>query len=102
MQGPRSENPALVSYGAEGLTHPSRTLWVVNNTFVNQRPSGTFVAVASGARATLRNNLLVGPGELTSGPADARANRRIGLGGFVAPDLEDFRLAASSPRSTVA
>ena len=48
VQGPRSENPALVSYGAEGLTHPSRTLWVVNNTFVNRRTSGTFVALAAG------------------------------------------------------
>ena len=48
VQGPRSESPALVSYGAEGLTNPSRTLWVVNNTFVNQRTSGTYVALADG------------------------------------------------------
>lgn len=97
VQGPRSENTALVSYGAEGLTHPSRTLWVVNNTFVNRRTSGTFVALADGSRAHLRNNLVVGPGDLTSGRADARANRRVGLGGFVAPGREDFRLEASSP-----
>lgn len=98
LQGPRSENPALVSYGAEGLTNRSRTLWVVNNTFVNRRTSGTFVALAEGSRAHLRNNLLVGPGDLTSGAAaDARANRRVGSGGFVAPDAEDFRLLASSP-----
>ena len=97
VQGPRSENPALVSYGAEGLTNPSRTLWVVNNTFVNQRTSGTYVALADGSRAHLRNNLLVGPGELASGAGrDARANRRVGLGGFVDPAREDFRLTASS------
>jgi hypothetical protein len=98
VQGPRSENPALVSYGAEGLTHPSRTLWVVNNTLVNRRTSATFVALAAGARAHLRNNLLVGPGDLTSGAsADARANRRVGPGGFVDPGAEDFRLLPSSP-----
>ncbi len=98
IQGPRSENPALVSYGAEGLTNPSRTLWVVNNTFVNRRTSGTFVALAEGSRAHLRNNLLVGPGELTRrAPADSRANRRVGPGGFVAPADEDFRLRPSSP-----
>ncbi|MBL0748677.1 right-handed parallel beta-helix repeat-containing protein [Nocardioides baculatus] len=97
VQGPRSENPALVSYGAEGLTQPSSTLWVVNNTFVNRRTSGTFVALAAGTRAHLRNNLLVGPGDLTSAPADARANRRVGLGGFVSPASDDFRLLASSP-----
>jgi hypothetical protein len=97
VQGPRSDNPALVSYGAEGLTHQSRTLWVVHNTFVNQRTSGTFVALAPGSRAHLRNNLLVGPGELTSATADARGNRRVGLGGFVDPTREDFRLLPSSP-----
>lgn len=98
VQGPRSENPALVSYGSEGLTHPSRTLWVVNNTLVNQRTSGTFVALATGARAHLRNNLLVGPGDLTSGArAEARANRRVGPGSFVDPGSEDFRLLPSSP-----
>ena len=98
VQGPRSENSALVSYGAEGLTNPSRTLWVVNNTFVNRRTSGTFVALADGSRAHLRNNLLVGPGELTGGAGpDGRANRRVGLGGFVDPARDDFRLRPSSP-----
>ncbi|HYH71982.1 MAG TPA: right-handed parallel beta-helix repeat-containing protein [Nocardioides sp.] len=98
VQGPRSENAALVSYGAEGLTHPSHTLWVVNNTFVNRRTSGTFVALAEGSRAHLRNNLLVGPGDLTDrAGVDARANRRVGVGWFVAPAAEDFRLRRSSP-----
>ncbi len=97
VQGPRSENPALVSYGAEGLTHPSRTLWVVNNTFVNRRTSGTYVALAAGTRAHLHNNLLVGPGDLTSRPpADARRNRVVGLDGFVDPQAEDFHLLPSS------
>lgn len=98
VQGPRSENSALVSYGAEGLTHPSRSLWVVNNTFVNRRDSGTFVALAEGSRAHLRNNLLVGPGELSDrASGDARANRRVGVGGFVDPDTDDFRLRPTSP-----
>ncbi len=98
VQGPRSENPALVSYGAEGLSNSSRTLWVVNNTFVNRRTSGTFVALAVGSSAHLRNNLLVGPGDLTDlMSAQSRANRRVGPGAFVAPDREDFRLLPSSP-----
>ena len=81
IQGPRSENPALVSYGAEGLTHPSRSLRVVNNTFVNRRTSGTFVALADGSRAYLRNNLLVGPGDL--------------FGSFAAPGGNIFAVKAS-------
>lgn len=98
IQGPRSENPALVSYGAEGLSNPSATLRVVHNTFVNRRTSGTFVVLAPGSRADLRNNLMVGPGDLTSGAsARARANRRVGPDGFVAADAEDFRLRSTSP-----
>jgi hypothetical protein len=98
VQGPRSENSTLVSYGAEGLTHPSRTVRVVHNTFVNRRTAGTFVALADGAVAHLRNNLLLGPGELTSRPpASARANRRVGPGGFVDAAADDYHLRASSP-----
>jgi hypothetical protein len=97
IQGPRSENPTLVSYGAEGLSRASHTLWVVNNTFVNRRSSGTFVSLAAGGRAHLVNNLLVGPGDLTNSTAAARANRRVGLGGFVDPARDDFRLRSSSP-----
>lgn len=98
VQGPRSENSTLVSYGAEGLGPHDRTLWVVNNTLVNRRSTGTFVQVAAGARARLLNNLLVGPGVLVDGPTRAsRANRRVGPGGFVAPARDDFRLRRTSP-----
>ena len=97
VQGPRSENSAMVSYGAEGLTG-SRRLWVVGNTFVNRRPAGTFVSLAAGSRAELRNNLLVGPGELTTlAGVPARANLRVGLRSFVDPAHDDFRLQAGSP-----
>lgn len=98
IQGPRSENPTLVSYGAEGFGAHDRTLWVVNNTLVNRRSSGTFVHLSTGTRARLLNNLMIGPGDLVDGPTRAaRANRRVGLGGFVAPARDDFRLRRSSP-----
>ncbi|QBX55746.1 hypothetical protein EXE58_09965 [Nocardioides seonyuensis] len=97
IQGPRSENSALVSYGAEGLTNPSRILWVVNNTLVNRRPAGTYVSLAEGSRARLRNNLLVGPGDLTDhADARARTNPRVGTDHFVDPGRDDFRLRAGS------
>lgn len=92
VQGPRSENSALVSYGAEGLTG-SRQLWVVNNTFVNRRTAGTFVALAPGSDARILNNLLVGPGD----GVPARSNLRVGLRSFVDPAHDDFRLRAGSP-----
>ncbi|MEI9952777.1 MAG: hypothetical protein WDO74_28290 [Pseudomonadota bacterium] len=48
-QGENGENPSLLSYGLEGTTpgNPKHALYVLNNTFVNDRPSGgTFVNVA--------------------------------------------------------
>lgn len=98
IQGPNSENSTLVSYGAEGFAEGSRVLWVVNNTFVNRRTSGTFVGLAVGSRANLRNNLLVGPGDLTNlGGIRATSNRRAGLQDFADPAADDFRLLPTSP-----
>jgi hypothetical protein len=98
VQGPHSENPTLVSYGAEGFGGASRELWVVNNTFVNRRTGGTFVHLAAGSRARLRNNLLVGPGDLTDATgASTRRNLRVGTRGFVDARADDFRLRRSSP-----
>lgn len=98
IQGPNSENSTLISYGAEGFAQASRLLWVVNNTFVNRRTTGIFVGLADGSRAHLRNNLLVGPGDLTNlAGVQALANRRVGLSDFVDPAADDFRLVAASP-----
>ena len=94
VQGPNSENSALVSYGAEGFGDASRLIWVVNNTFVNRRPTGLFVALAESSRARLHNNLLVGPGDLTNlVGVQSSANRSAGA----AELADDFRLTASSP-----
>ena len=79
---------------------------MVNNTFVNRRPSGTFVGLAEGSRARLRNNLLVGPGDLTNRVGvPATANRRVRASGLRRPATDDFRLTGhvpcGRPRSTV-
>lgn len=71
---------------------------MVNNTFVNRRPTGTFVGLAGGSRANLRNNLLVGPGDLTNlGGIRATSNRRAALQDFADPAADDFRLLPTSP-----
>jgi hypothetical protein len=98
IQGPHSENSTVVSYGSEGFTGDSRRLWVVNNTFVNRRHTGTFVGLAEGSSPDFRNNLLVGPGDLTNlAGVPRQANRRVRLEGFVDPAADDFRLRAASP-----
>ena len=61
---PTTENPAFISFARESKRNPDTTLFAVNNTFFNARSSGTFVAVAAdaGASVTLRNNIFAGPG----------------------------------------
>jgi hypothetical protein len=82
-QGAASQNPTLVAYGAEGLTNPSKVLWVVNNTMVNGRSDGTYVTLFAKARVQVANNLFVGPGTPVSGAAKKRSNRRVKASAFV-------------------
>jgi hypothetical protein len=58
-QSPQTENPTIVSYGAEGYPWPQNELYLVNNTIVDDRPQeGTFLHVAPGtARIVAINNL---------------------------------------------
>jgi hypothetical protein len=61
-KGPATENPTIVSYGAEGLRHPLNELYFVNNTVVNDRPAGgRFLFVRAGADTTrIVNNVFSG------------------------------------------
>lgn len=96
VQGPHSENSALVSFGAEGITG-ARELWVIGNTFVNQHRTGTFVNVTDDSLPRLRNNLLVGPGDLASRDGlPEKANLRVGPPSFVDLAHGDYRLRADS------
>lgn len=97
QQGPRTDNPVILAYGAEGLRHPSRTLYVVNNTFVNDLGSGTFVSVAAGSTATVRNNLFVGRGTAVSGPAMQVSNLTTLEPHFVDRGAFDYRPTAATP-----
>jgi hypothetical protein len=66
QQGPATENPHLISFGAEGYAWPRNEIYLVNNTLVDDRkPSGVFLRVNPGAnRIVAYNNLLVGVGSL--------------------------------------
>jgi hypothetical protein len=68
MQPAGSNNPAMVSYGEEGVGTRKTDLYVVNNTFVNDDGSrGTFVTVRNAATpAKLINNLFAGYGTVTN------------------------------------
>jgi hypothetical protein len=94
-QGPATDNPLMISFGAEGYRSPAQQLTLVHNTLVNRRPGDTaLLRVARGTVAlALHNNLIAGPGHL---PAEAGwalgPNPQIGLA-----DLQGYALPPASP-----
>lgn len=76
QQGPRTQNDAVVSYGAESRMHAFNRLQVVHNTIVNDHAQGTFVRVHGyPSRVLIVNNLFGGPGIAYDGrPAELRGN----------------------------
>jgi hypothetical protein len=67
-KGEASGNSNMLIWGEEGASNPDMRVFVVNNTFVNDRASGTFIS-ANGAMLTAHNNLFVGGGTPSSGGA---------------------------------
>ncbi len=68
-QGANAINNNCLTYGVEGLTNPNNELYVVNNTFVNNRATCDFVVVQPGGIATLTNNVFAGVGNVVDGTA---------------------------------
>jgi hypothetical protein len=97
QQGAASQNPTLLAYGEESLKNPSHTVYVVNNTFVNDLGRGTFISVAAGADAHVLNNLFAGAGTPIGGKADTLGNVAASASGFVNQAGFDFRLGSTSP-----
>lgn len=99
MQSSTTENPHVVSFGAEGGSWTRQALYLVNNTLVDQRPSGgIWLRVAPrGTEVLLVNNLLVGGPQLAAdGHWTRRANFVAGWDEFVRAAREDFRLRPDS------
>jgi len=98
QQGPNTDNPTILIYGEEGATNPSQTLYVVNNTFVNDKGSGTFVELSGGTTATLQNNLFVGSGTVVSGGTVTQVtNRPTSTPNFVDRTTLDYRPTTTTP-----
>ena len=97
QQGPKTDNSTIISYGAEGLKNPNPELYMVNNTLVNDRRTGTFVYIRDGAKAKLINNLFVGKGRSIRGNAEQIANLTTDTPKFVNRADFDYHLTADSP-----
>ena len=96
QQGPATDNPTIVSYGAEGLLHPLNELYFVNNTVVNDRPAGGRFLFVRADAARIVNNVFSGRGDLLSGPGDLRNNARVAKSDFVNPKDFNYRLKAGT------
>jgi len=99
MQSSTTENPHVISFGVEGARWPRQALYLVNNTLVDQRPSGGIWlrVTPPQAEVVLGNNLLVGTPRLA---ADAHWTRRANFSAdwdeFVRAARDDFRLKSGS------
>lgn len=98
QQSSTTENPNIISFGAEGFRSQSNRLYLINNTLVDMRPQGgQFLRVRGGASVVAINNLLVGKSTLESGAAgDYRNNFNVDLDEFVLAVREDFHLRPGS------
>lgn len=76
-QGDRSASTIAISYGTVS-GHPSQNLFVINNTFLNDRIDGVYIRRISSGRSMVLNNIFVGPGTVLEGPGVVRNNLLIG------------------------
>jgi hypothetical protein len=99
QQSARTQNSNVVSFGAEGLRWPRNELFLVNNTLVDDLPSGgSFLRVYRGAdRVVAVNNLLVGGTDFGAEPQwEIASNHRAADADLASPATGDYRLRASS------
>lgn len=97
QQGSQTENPHVISFGAEGYKWPQNQLYLVNNTLIDDRPSaGRFLRVKTGGRVLAVNNLLVGKNDLASaGQGEYRNNYNVDWDVFKQANRQDYRLLKS-------
>lgn len=98
-QSATTENPTLISFGAEGYKTPKNTLYLINNTLVDHWPgSGTFLFIKPGTVSiTAYNNLLLGKRLLNTGIDGLFINNpNVDARSFVLSDRHDYRVSKDS------
>lgn len=98
-QGSQTQNPHIISFGAEGYTGSRNELYLVNNTLNDNRPQGGIFLRVKPGDVTLKavNNLLIGSGKLDSaGPGVFQNNFNVGWDTFELLVRDDYRLKPTS------
>jgi len=104
-QGSQTQNPVMVSFGAEGYKWRRNEMYLVGNTLADDLPGGGKWLVVkpvdqgakdvAAAKVSIKavNNLLVGHGDLAPGvPGDLRNNANVDWNVFVQASHQDYRL----------
>jgi len=101
-QSPTTQNPNILAFGEEGTPAGYDThLYVVNNTFLDDKKSGTFVDDATTTPAVIENNVFYEPGTITNQTGAMLTTNFDGTMGadpmFTNVAAYDVTLAAGSP-----
>jgi len=102
-QSATTDNPVVVSYGAEGERWPDNALYLAHNTLVDDTPGGRFLQVWSerlpaATEVWAINNLLVGRGIFVpQGPGRHDGNHVVATGTLAVADDLPFALPQASP-----
>ena len=99
QQGPLTENFKIISYGAEGLSKTANnSLYLVNNTIVNDRPQGSRFIFTKPGTASVRilNNLFIGKGSIEAPGAEQAGNVFGTTQDLVSAENFDYRLRNNS------
>lgn len=95
-----TQNGAMLDYLSESGPNADLRLFVINNTFVNNRGSGTFLQIGAGTGTpvVVRNNIFFGGGTVSTQAGAALSNNLVATNPlFVAPTQHDYRLLPGSP-----
>ncbi len=99
-QSTTTENPNIVSFGAEGYKHPANELYLINNTLIDNLPQSGFFLVSKPGFQVVKayNNLLLGKRPLNSGGIDGEFinNPNVGKDSFILADRHDYRIQRES------
>ncbi len=100
QQSPYTDNSTMLSFGAEGLTYLSNDVFIINNTMVNDRYTGTFIRIADSATANVTNNLFIGKGTQIKGSVSATTNlHSVNDPGFI--DIGNYNYQLTNTATTI-